>query len=264
MTPEIIDLDSVDSTNLEARRRIASGGVADGAVVTAREQTGGRARRGRAWTSPRGNLYWTVVHFPTPDWPPVWGLSMVSALAVRDLARDALPAGVPVTLKWPNDVLVEGAKVAGILLESGETDGRPWVISGIGVNLVSSPASGLLYAATDLRSAGAAEIDRERAVPAMAAHFSRHLAAYLDGGLAAIRKAVLADLAGIGGPITARVSDDPADDVTGTLRGLDTQCRAEIETAEGRIQAISAGDLFFGPAGAGRATDHGDTGAPAS
>lgn len=245
MTPEIIDLASVDSTNLEARRRIAAGAV-DGTIVTAREQIGGRARRGRAWSSPPGNLYWTVIHFPAADWPPVWGLSMVSALAVRDLARDALPAPVPVALKWPNDVLVNGAKVAGILLESGDENGRPWVISGIGVNLISSPAGGLLYAATDLRSAGAETIDRDRAVQELAGHFARHLDAYLSGGLPAIRETVLGYLAGIGGPITARISDDPADNVTGILRGLDAQCRAEIETEDGAIAAISAGDLFFG------------------
>ena len=245
MTAAIIDLDSVDSTNLEARRRIADG-VAGGTVVTAREQTGGRARRGRVWTSPPGNLYWSRIDYPTPDWPPVWGLSMVSGLAVLDLARASLPDDVAVTLKWPNDVLVEGAKVAGILLESGETDGRPWVISGIGVNLVSAPTTGLLYAATDLRSAGAAEVDRDRAVTGFAAHFERRLAAYLAGGLPAIRDAVLRHLAGIGGPIVARISDDPDQDVAGTLRGLDAQCRAEIETADGTVRAISAGDLFFG------------------
>lgn len=261
MNPPIIDLDTVDSTNLEARRRIAagitsgiaegmaSGGageIADGTIVTAREQTGGRARRGRSWTSPPGNLYWSRIAFPTPDWPPVWGLSMVCGLAVLDLARAALPAGVPVALKWPNDVLVDGGKLAGILLESGEQDGRPWVICGIGVNLVSSPPTGQLYSAADLASKGATAIDRDRAVHDLAGHFEYRLTAYLQGGLPAIRMAVLAHLAGIDGPITARITDDPADDVSGTLRGLDAQCRAEIVTTDGALRAISAGDLFFG------------------
>jgi len=245
MTQRLIDLDSVDSTNLEARRRIAAG-AADGTIVTAREQTAGRARRGRGWTSPPGNLYWTQVRYPTPGWPPVWGLSMVAGLAVHDLARDALPATVSVTLKWPNDVLVNGAKVAGILLESGEESGRAWVVTGIGVNLVSAPSGGLVYAATDLRTAGAVDLDRDRAVAVLTGHVARHVAAYLDGGLAEIRARVLAHLAGIGGAITARVSDDPADDITGTLRGLDAQCRAEIELTDGSVRAISAGDLFFG------------------
>lgn len=251
MTPAIIDLDSVDSTNVEARRRIAEG-AADGTIVTAREQTGGRARRGRSWTSPRGNLYWTQIRYPEPGWPPVWGLSMVAALAVRDLAADALhtaspPASVPIALKWPNDVLIDGRKLAGILLESGTQDGRPWVICGIGVNLVSAPPTGQIYAATDLASSGATDIDRDRAVAGLTAHFETHLAAYRAGGLPVIRETVLRHLAGIGGPIIARISDDPADDITGTLRGLDAQCRAEIETADGTIRAISAGDLFFGP-----------------
>lgn len=244
MTAPLIDLQTVDSTNLEAKRRIDAGAV-DGTIVTAREQTGGRARRGRVWTSPPGNLFWTVIHYPTPDWPPVWGLSMVGALAVRDLARAALPASVPIGLKWPNDVLVDGGKLAGILLESGDRDGRPWVISGIGVNLIFSPPTGQLYAATNLKSCGARDVDRDRAVRDLAVHFNRHLAAYLAGGLPVIREEILADLAGIGGPIVARVSDDSADDIAGTLRGLDAQCRAEITTADGTVRAISAGDLFF-------------------
>ncbi|MDF1792386.1 MAG: biotin--[acetyl-CoA-carboxylase] ligase [Thalassobaculaceae bacterium] len=246
MSATIIDLETVDSTNLEARRRIADG-AADGTIVTAREQTGGRARRGRSWTSPPGNLYWTQIRYPTGDWPPAWGLSMVSALAVRDLARAALPAAAPIALKWPNDVLVQGKKLAGILLESGEQAGRHWVICGIGVNLVSSPPTGQLYQATDLQSSGATAIDRDAAVGDLAGYFSHHLAAYLAGGLPVIRDRVLTHLAGVGGPITARVSDDPGDDVTGTLRGLDAQCRAEIETADGTVRALSAGDLFFGP-----------------
>lgn len=249
MTAPIIDLDTVDSTNLEARRRIAAGAV-DGTVVTARQQTGGLARRGRTWTSPPGNLYWSRISYPAPTWPPVWGLSMVCGLAVLDLACATLPDDVAVTLKWPNDVLVEGAKVAGILLESGESGGRPWVISGIGINLVSAPSTGLLYAATDLRSSGAEDIDRDRAAGDLAGHFDRRLAAYLAGGLPAIRAAVLDHLAGLDEPIVARISDDPDQNVAGTLRGLDAQCRAEIETADGTVRAIAAGDLFFG---AGRA-----------
>lgn len=248
MSAQIIDLDTVDSTNLETRRRIAlgtAGGLADGTIVTAREQTGGRARRGRSWISPPGNLYWSRVAYPAAGWPPVWGLSMVCGLAVLDLAGAALPAEIPVALKWPNDVLVDGGKLAGILLESGIQDGRPWVICGIGVNLVSSPPTGQLYAAADLASKGATTIARDRAVHDLAGHFEHRLADYLAGGLPAIRAAVLDHLAGIGGPIIARVTDDPADDVSGTLRGLDDQCRAEIVTADGTVRAISAGDLFF-------------------
>jgi BirA family biotin operon repressor/biotin-[acetyl-CoA-carboxylase] ligase len=245
MAAPIIDLDTVDSTNLEARRRIALG-AEDGTIVTARAQTGGRARRGRSWTSPPGNLYWTRIAYPAPGWPPVWGLSMVCGLAVLDLARAALPDGVPVALKWPNDVLVAGGKLAGILLESGERDGRTWVICGIGVNLVSAPPTGQLYAASDLASHGATDIDRDRAVRDLAGHVDHRLAGFLAGGLPAIRTAVLGHLAGIGGPITARITDDPADEVSGTLRGLDAQCRAEIVAADGTVRAISAGDLFFG------------------
>ena len=242
--PPIIDLDSVDGTNAEAKRRLATA-AADGTVVTARIQTAGVGRRGRTWTSPPGNLYWSVLHYPTPDWPPVWGLSIVAALAVLDLARQHLPDGVTVGLKWPNDVLVSGAKVAGILLESGEADAKPWVITGIGVNLISAPTGGLVYAATSLQAEGAVDVDRDRAVTALTTAFADRLDGYRAGGLAWARAAMLADLVGVGELIVARLSDDPAQDVSGILRGLDAQGRALIDTGPDGVQAISAGDLFF-------------------
>ncbi len=242
-TPTLIDLDSVDGTNAEAKRRIAEG-APDGTTVTARVQTAGIGRRGRAWSSPAGNLYWSMLHYPAPDWPPVWGLSMVAALAVLDLARTRLP-DAPIGLKWPNDVLVDGAKVAGILLESGETDRRPWVVTGIGVNLVSAPSGNLIYAATSLRECGAEDVDRDRAVTDLTRAFTGRFADYLGGGLAWARAEMLRHLVGIGEPIVARLSDDPDQNVTGVLRGLDDQGRALIETPQDGVRAVSAGDLFF-------------------
>ncbi|HYC65338.1 MAG TPA: biotin--[acetyl-CoA-carboxylase] ligase, partial [Reyranellaceae bacterium] len=113
----LVALDSVGSTNDEAGR-LAESGAAEGTVVWALEQTGGRGRRGRVWASPRGNLYSSTIL--RPDCAPVRAaeLGFVAGLAVADLAK-----GRDVRLKWPNDVLVDGGKVAGILPESSVAAG---------------------------------------------------------------------------------------------------------------------------------------------
>ena len=109
----LVALQSVGSTNDEAAR-LAEAGAAEGTVVWAREQTGGRGRRGRIWASPVGNLYTSTIVRPQCPAARAAELGFVSALAVADI----VPAGRDVRVKWPNDVLVDGGKIAGILPES--------------------------------------------------------------------------------------------------------------------------------------------------
>ena len=136
----LIALDEAGSTNDEAKARAAAG-APDGTVVWARQQRAGRGRRGRDWVSPPGNLYVSVILRPACEARHVAQLSFVAALAVLDLVDGPLPGRA--RCKWPNDILVDGAKVAGILLESAlEPGGRvDWVVLGIGVNLASHPVS---------------------------------------------------------------------------------------------------------------------------
>ncbi|HYD04356.1 MAG TPA: biotin--[acetyl-CoA-carboxylase] ligase, partial [Reyranella sp.] len=123
----LVALQSVGSTNDEAAR-LAEAGAAEGTVVWAREQTGGRGRRGRVWASPVGNLYTSTIVRPQCQAPRAAELGFASALAVTDI----VPAGRDVRVKWPNDVLVDGGKIAGILPESsiGADGGVEHVILG--------------------------------------------------------------------------------------------------------------------------------------
>lgn len=132
----LVALDSVGSTNDEAAR-LADGGASEGTVVWAREQQGGRGRRGRRWASPPGNLYSSTILRPNCPAPRAAELGFVAALAVGDL----VPASRAIRLKWPNDVLIDGGKIAGILLESAiAQDGRvEHVVAGIGVNVAFAP-----------------------------------------------------------------------------------------------------------------------------
>ena len=130
---EVIDLESVGSTNDYLKERLQ--GLHDRTVVTARRQTAGRGRLGRTWASPPGGLYASLLLKP----PPVPELAQrVSLLAAEILCGIMGEAGMDACIKWPNDVLVDDRKIAGILPEFG-TKPEPWFILGAGVNLVSAP-----------------------------------------------------------------------------------------------------------------------------
>jgi BirA family biotin operon repressor/biotin-[acetyl-CoA-carboxylase] ligase len=145
---------SLASTNDEAKR-LARGGAPEGTLVVAAEQTGGRGRFGRVWSSPPGNVYASFVLRPERAPAEAAALPLVIALGARRALRDL---GVPAELKWPNDVLVAGAKLGGILLEmTAEADRIDWVVVGVGVNVSSVPAEGAART-RDHVSAGVPEV----------------------------------------------------------------------------------------------------------
>lgn len=128
-------LDSIGSTNVEARRRAAAG-VTEGFVVVADHQEAGRGRLGRQWFSPAGaNLYWSLVLRPQLPLFRIPQVTLLLGLAVRRALREAFPA-LEVMVKWPNDLFVGGRKVCGILCEmQSEPDLAHFVVAGVGVNV---------------------------------------------------------------------------------------------------------------------------------
>ncbi len=129
--------DEIDSTSEEAKRR-ARRGETSSVWIAARQQTAGRGRLGRNWVSPAGNLFTTVL-FPESGGLLMAGrIPFAAALAVRDAGLRAAP-GLSAKLKWPNDVRVDGAKLSGILTESGETNGVVWIALGMGINVQYTP-----------------------------------------------------------------------------------------------------------------------------
>ena len=128
-----IRYEELDSTNSEARRR-AEAGEQGPLWISADRQTAGRGRRGRAWTSGEGNLAATLLLRPGTPAPVTGQLSFVAALATAEMAAQFAPQAA-ITVKWPNDVLGAGKKLAGILLEGG----ADWLAIGVGVNLTSFP-----------------------------------------------------------------------------------------------------------------------------
>ncbi len=235
----------IDSTNEEAKR-LGEAGEAGPLWITAERQTAGRGRRGREWVSPSGNFMGTLLLHPQATPRKAAELSFVAALAVHDAVDGLLPPGLRagLKLKWPNDLLHDGKKLAGILLESSGIAGGEiaWLAIGIGINLAQFP-EGVEYPATSLAALGVADVTPEDALERLAAAFDRRLQQWRDvQGFAAIREAWLARAAGLGGPITVRLADETFD---GVFVGLAPDGALEVRTATGEMRQISAGDVFF-------------------
>lgn len=228
----LVALETVGSTNDEAAR-LADAGAPEGTVVWSREQTGGRGRRGRRWSSPVGNLYSSTILRPDCAAAQAAELGFVAALAVADM----VPAGRQVRVKWPNDVLVDGGKIAGILLESAVADGGRvlHVVAGIGVNVGFAPQL------PEMRYPGSALGGTvEAALETLAAALARRLADWRRDGFAAVRAAWLAQAGPLGAEVDVKLGDGL---VRGRFAGLDQEGALLLETADGPRRIVS-GELL--------------------
>lgn len=237
-------LATVDSTNAEAAR--IADDLAGPEWILALEQTAGRGRRGRAWVNPAGNFAATLVLHPT-ETPDVVALrSFVTSLALYDAfaAVTGRPQGL--SLKWPNDVLLNGGKVAGILLESvGMARDIRHIGIGIGVNLKQAPVpdeveAGALRPVSLLSETGV-DVTPEEFLDVLAPAYAHHEAQFRIYGFAPIRELWLARAARLGEVITAR---SMREEVTGTFETVDEAGNLVLSTAKGRA-VIAAADIFF-------------------
>ncbi len=232
--------DAVGSTNDEAKA-LARHGAPEGALVWASEQTAGRGRRGRTWRSPPGNLYLSLVLRPDGAPPRAAQLGFVAALGLGDaLAALAGPA-LQLRYKWPNDVLAQGRKLAGILLESETAaSGRvDFVVVGIGVNLVFAPED-VEFPATSLAAEGVAGVTPAVLLEAFARHFEIWLRRWREEGFAVVRAAWLARASGLGAAIRVRLERTT---LAGRFLDLDDDGALVLDGPEGR-QRIAAGEVF--------------------
>ncbi|MBI4396413.1 MAG: biotin--[acetyl-CoA-carboxylase] ligase [Elusimicrobia bacterium] len=175
----------ISSTQEEAKRR-ALQGAAEGTLVVADRQTAGRGRLGRRWESPFGGLWYSLVLHPVLRPGQVPGLVLVAAMDwVRVIRRET---GVPALVKWPNDVWVEGRKLAGILTEmSSEIDRIHWVVMGIGLNLNNPPPRRTVCPAASLSELTGAPVPRQKVLTAWLQVFSKSYKRFLSDGFSAFR-----------------------------------------------------------------------------
>jgi BirA family biotin operon repressor/biotin-[acetyl-CoA-carboxylase] ligase len=232
----LIRHDQIDSTNSEARR-LAEAGERGPVWITADRQTAGRGRRGRVWEQGDGNLAATLLIHPAGDFAQ---LSFAAALAVADTAQHFAPTAI-VAVKWPNDVLANGGKLAGILLESGlNSKNEGWLAIGIGVNLASHP-EGTEFPATSLAQLGIAPPSPQDALALLAARFAHWYDAWMREGFETLRAAWLARAGGLGAPIRARL---PHETRHGVFEGIDAS-GALLLNEQGQVRVITAGEVFF-------------------
>ncbi|WP_323770137.1 biotin--[acetyl-CoA-carboxylase] ligase [Antarctobacter sp.] len=236
-------LAEVDSTNAEAAR--IAGGLSGPEWILGLRQTAARGRRGRTWVNPEGNFAATLVMRPaeTPDKMAL--RSFVTSLALYDALEALTGTAIGLALKWPNDVLLNGGKLAGILLESIGGPGGHLAI-GIGVNLLAAPDA--IQVETHavppvaLLSETGVRVTPEAILNALATAYAVHEARFVTYGFEPIRSLWLQRAARLGETITARTTRDT---VTGVFETVDATGQLVLKTPKGRV-TIAAADIFFG------------------
>jgi len=234
-----IALDTVESTMTEARQRASV--LSCPTWISAKHQTAGTGRRGRAWDTGAGNFSASLIYRPTGEPAALALRSFVAALALFDALEAVSGRGDIFTLKWPNDVLLRGGKLAGILLESIPEG----LIIGIGVNLKSSPPADVLEPhalppKTLLAETGQL-VEAETLLQSLAPAFDRWETQLATYGFAPIRTAWLARAANLGGQVRAQIGNTA---ISGLFSTLDDSGALVLETPQGR-RTISAGDVSF-------------------
>lgn len=224
----------------EARRRAPE--IAGPTWIMAKRQTAAHGRRGRAWSNPVGNFAGTLVLRPTEPAETVALRSFVAALALFDTCVALTGRAEAFALKWPNDVLMHGGKLAGILLESSGAQGRVDMLSiGIGVNLVDAPEPRDLEARATAPASLNADVSPEDFLTELAHHYANWETRFTSYGFAPVREAWLARAAKLGEVITARMTRR---ELTGTFEDVDAQGNLILKTAKTR-EAIPAADVYF-------------------
>ena len=226
--------DMVDSTSTVCQQRLYQG-MAKKVAIVADTQSIGRGRLGSTWQSMQGNLMTTIV-LPLEEKQSIWAdFSFIVALAVSDTISE-LTDGARAEIKWSNDVLVGGAKVAGVLLEAYEKT----LCIGVGLNIVSAPVVGK-YSTTCLSALGA-NVDKMQVLELLLQRIDVWRKAWDINGLNAILPSYKARLKGVGQPICMRTINDT---YTGVFKGIDENGQAVLTMLDGSDRTFSAGEMSF-------------------
>lgn len=235
----LIELEDVDSTNAEALRR-AAGGAGDRTVICAARQSAGRGRKGATWISPPGNLYASLIVTPPPG-RMTGQLAFVAALAAGESIRNLASVDMALRYKWPNDLMLAGRKLGGILIEGGP---RGLYVVGLGVNVASAPDSGD-FAAAALNHHLHINVEPLEILTAFCHQFDHWCGVWRAQGFAPVRAAWLERAAGLDRPIEARL---PGETVRGVFAGLDADGALLLDLADGGRREITAGAIYFAEA----------------
>jgi BirA family transcriptional regulator, biotin operon repressor / biotin---[acetyl-CoA-carboxylase] ligase len=236
----LLSYDVIDSTNEEAKRLALAGGQ-HGAVIWAEAQTEGKGRDGRQWISDAGNLYCSLLLQPCAPQVNLPQLSFVTSLALYQALEGVVETAHELMLKWPNDLLLDGKKLGGILLETlpDENSDARWVIVGIGVNVDHHPSE-VRYPATSLKSAGVEIISAKIVLSRFLNCFEPLYAEWLERGFEGIRAKWLECAAFLGEEITLNITEDK---IRGIFVGIDAAGQLLLGDATEKQTAYAAGDV---------------------
>lgn len=235
-----LHLEETGSTNDEALRRAASGEKAP-FWLTADVQTEGKGRRGRTWISEAGNLFATLI-YPVSSLPAqIGGLPLVSAVIVHDTLSDLVAGKVSIKIKWPNDILVDGQKLCGILIEQHQIDKQALIAIGIGINIRTRPDI------ANYPTACLADIDPQISIETIWPLLTSKYESWFDlwraeNGFGAIRAAWLDRAAGLGETISIAGETSSK---TGVFQTLDENGYLVLRHESGELERISTGDVIL-------------------
>lgn len=225
------------STNADLLTLARDGVIEDGVWLRAEQQTDGRGRQGRAWRSPPGNLYASTIVRIAPHDPPAPGLALVAAVALEETIRSLLPDPRGLRLKWPNDLLLDDAKLSGILLERAGDH----VVVGIGVNVAHHPA--LDERATTSLHAHHARIDAAELLERLAERFTAWLGTWRERGIAPVAARWSARAHPAGTILSVRLPDGAV--LEGAFAGLDADGALLLSGRDGARHVVHAGDVLL-------------------
>jgi BirA family biotin operon repressor/biotin-[acetyl-CoA-carboxylase] ligase len=244
----LLSLEATDSTNDDALEAARSGDPGQ-LWIAAGEQRAGRGRHGRQWSSPQGNLYTSLLLIDPCETSSAAQLGFVAGLALHGAVEAVTGLGAPrLSLKWPNDLLLDGAKVSGLLLEGHRlgADGPLAIIIGFGVNVAFAPI-GTPYPAVALQTVKPG-LTREDVFRSLSAAFAQTFSAWRASArlnaadpFGPIRRLWLERAAGLGQEVTLRL---PSGEKNGIFEGLDRFGRLQLKSSTG-MELINAGDLYF-------------------
>lgn len=226
---------------MDEARRLAVADAAEGAVVQADTQGAGRGRFGNSWVSEPGNLYMTLLLRPKAPSRRCAQISFLIAVALADTLQSFGVPSASINLKWPNDVLLDGKKVAGILLEMETAAGNgapPFLLVGIGVNIAHAPEGAIALASFDARADTSAV--RKALVETIAGLYG----IWQKQGFVPIRTAWMRHVYGLGRPITARMSNAS---VSGVFEDVDDEGNLRMRDASGTLRTITGAAVHFDP-----------------
>jgi BirA family biotin operon repressor/biotin-[acetyl-CoA-carboxylase] ligase len=237
--------DIVGSTQDELRS-LAEQGAPEGTLVIAEQQTSGRGRMGRAWVSPSGKGVWmSLLLRPTVPLPLTPQLTLLAAVALSRAITSVVP--LEIGIKWPNDLLVDGRKISGILLESAAEDERlRYVVVGLGISVnldAQDYTEELLQKAISLKMAAGHAIPRSELIAAVLEQFEQLYTLYLEQGFAPIRSLWEARSVTLNRPATLLT---PQGVIDGVPRSLDDMGGLKVELADGSFRTVYSAEVGAG------------------